>query len=105
MKIDNMQESSKHLVLSNFIIEAAVFDTKNWYNSEGFNCELSPKVANLKLNPSPSPTLGFHGYLLEGKLDLPNLWSAEQVSSSLSIANFGFASQTCSSLLLKKVMY
>lgn len=98
MKIDNMQESSKNLVLSNFIIEAAVFDTKNWYNSEGFNCELSPKV-NLKLNPSPSPTLGFHGYLLEGKLDSPNLWSAEQVSSSLSITNFGFASHTCSSLL------
>lgn len=102
MKIDNMQKSSKDLVLSNFIIEAAIFDTKNWYNSEGFSYELSPKVANLKLNPSPNPALGFHGYLFEGKLDSPNLWSAEQVSSSLSIPNFGFASQTCSSLLKKK---
>ncbi|KFK34684.1 hypothetical protein AALP_AA5G178000 [Arabis alpina] len=78
VKIDNMLESSKDLLLSNFSVEAAVFDTKSWYNSKGFSYELSPRVANLKLNPSPSPILGFHGYLLEGKLDSPNLWSAEQ---------------------------
>lgn len=82
VKIDNMQESLKDLVLSNFDIEAAVYDTKSWYKSGGFSYELSPEVANLKLNSSPSPILGFHGYLLEGKLDSPNLWSAEQVSSS-----------------------
>ena len=86
VKIDNMLESSKDLLLSNFIIEAAVFDTTSWYKSGGFSDELSPKVANLKLNLSPSPVLGFHGYLLEGKLDSPNLWSAEQVSSSLATA-------------------
>ncbi|KAG2250659.1 hypothetical protein Bca52824_080795 [Brassica carinata] len=62
--------------------KAVVFDTTSWYKSGGFSYELSPKVANVKLNLSPSPVLGFHGYLLEGKLDSPKLWSAEQVSIS-----------------------
>ncbi|KVI08504.1 Beta galactosidase small chain/ domain 5 [Cynara cardunculus var. scolymus] len=38
---------------------------------------LSTKVADLQLQPPPSP-LGFHGYRLAGKLQNPKLWSAEQ---------------------------
>ena len=55
-------------------------------NLEDLVMNFLPRWLNVKLNLSPSPVLGFHGYLLEGKLDSPKLWSAEQVSSSLAIA-------------------
>lgn len=84
MKIDNSRETSKDSVLANFIIEAVLFDTESWYRSGGSVDLLSSNVANLKLDLSPSTRLGFHGYLLVGRLKVPRLWSAEQVGSSVN---------------------
>lgn len=79
MIIDNSQETPKDNVLSRFTIEASLFDTKGWYESDSCADLISSKVANLKLNIKSTPLRGFHGYLLSGKLDAPKLWSAEQV--------------------------
>lgn len=79
MKIDNSKEISKDRVLDNFIIEAEIYDTASWYDQEGYMDLLSSKAANIRLNPSPTRLLGFHGYVLSGKLETPRLWSAEQV--------------------------
>ncbi|XP_010554482.1 PREDICTED: uncharacterized protein LOC104824194 [Tarenaya hassleriana] len=78
VKLDNTKETSKDAVLSNFAIEAALYDPESWSNSGGYTYKPSPSVANLKFNPSPSQSLGFHGYMLEGKLNAPKLWSSEQ---------------------------
>lgn len=78
VKIDNSKEISKDRVLDNFIIEAEIYDTASWYDQEGYMDLLSSKAANIRLNPSPTRLLGFHGYVLSGKLETPRLWSAEQ---------------------------
>lgn len=88
MKIDSPQDMPKDNILANFIVEAALYDTGSWYNIEGSANLLSSNVANLKLNPSSSALLGFLGYVLEGKLEMPKLWSAEQVRN---LNLFGFA--------------
>lgn len=79
MKIDNSIETSKDNILPNYTIEASLFDTASWYSTDGYADLASSNVASLKLNPSPSTSLGFHGYWLEGRLEMPRLWSAEQV--------------------------
>lgn len=76
--IDNSQETPKDNVLAQFTIEASLFDTKGWYESDSCADLISSNVANLKLNIKSTPLQGFHGYLLSGKLDAPKLWSAEQ---------------------------
>ncbi|KAM1974337.1 hypothetical protein ACFX15_039247 [Malus domestica] len=78
VKIDNSRETSKDSILSNYTKEASLFDMASWYSSDGFADLASSNVASLKLNPSPSTRLGFHGYWLEGRLEKPRLWSAEQ---------------------------
>ncbi|CAN6567119.1 unnamed protein product [Malus baccata var. baccata] len=78
VKIDNCRETSKDSILSNYTIEASLFDMASWYSSDGFADLASSNVASLKLNPSPSTHLGFHGYWLEGRLEKLRLWSAEQ---------------------------
>lgn len=78
VKIDNSQKTSNGSLLENFTIEAAVFDTGMWYDGDGDNDLLSSNVAHMKLNPSTSSSLGFHGYILVGNLKHPKLWSAEQ---------------------------
>ncbi|XP_061995531.1 uncharacterized protein LOC133713503 isoform X2 [Rosa rugosa] len=78
VKIDNSQETSKDSVLDNFTIEAALFDSGNWYSTGGSADLLSSNVANLKLDLSPSTIPGFRDYLLVGRLEVPRLWSAEQ---------------------------
>ena len=77
--IDNSQETPKDNVLSRFTIEASLFDTNGWYESDSCADLILSKVDNLKLNVKSTPLRGFHGYLLGGKLDAPKLWSAEQV--------------------------
>lgn len=77
VKIDNSHETSKDTVLANYIIEAALYDTGSWYNCDGYADLLSSNVANIKLNPSTA-SLGFHGYVLVGRIEKPRLWSAEQ---------------------------
>ncbi|XVF41109.1 hypothetical protein PTKIN_Ptkin01aG0254100 [Pterospermum kingtungense] len=77
VKIDCSRETSKDQVLTNFIIEAALYDAGSWYKNDGNVDLLSSYVASIKLNPLPAGTLGFHGYVLQGNLEKPKLWSAE----------------------------
>lgn len=88
VKIDNSHETSKDTVLANYIIEAALYDTGSWYNCDGNADLLSSNVANIKLNPSTT-SLGFHGYVLVGRIEMPRLWSAEQVRE---LSSFRFLS-------------
>lgn len=78
MKIDSSREKSKDSVLVNFVIEAALYDIGSWNSQDGQIDLLSSNLANIKLSPS-SASLEFHGYMLVGKLEMPRLWSAEQV--------------------------
>ncbi|WCJ39089.1 Beta-galactosidase [Euphorbia peplus] len=78
VKIDSSQETPKDKILANFSIEAAIYDTGSWYSSDEYSKLISSKVADLKLIPSFDPILGFLGYVLEGKIEKPRLWSAEQ---------------------------
>ncbi|TQD77556.1 hypothetical protein C1H46_036910 [Malus baccata] len=82
VKIDNSRETSKDSFLPNYTIEASLFDTASWYSTDGYADLASSNVASLKLNPSPSTSLGFHGYWLEGRLEMPRLWSAEQITNT-----------------------
>lgn len=78
VKIDYSRESSNENILSNFSVEADVFDTGRSYDSDENIDLLSCNVAHLKLNPPSKASLGFHGYVLVGKLERPKLWSAER---------------------------
>ncbi|XP_061336722.1 uncharacterized protein LOC133283824 isoform X2 [Gastrolobium bilobum] len=77
VKIDNLLETSKDSVLSNYTIEATLYDSGSWDTSDGNPDLLSSNVADIKFQPSDAP-LGFYGYLLVGKLQSPKLWSAEK---------------------------
>ncbi|KAG7948524.1 hypothetical protein I3843_13G012200 [Carya illinoinensis] len=77
VKIDNSQETSKDCVLTDYTIEAALYETGSWYNFDVYSDLLSSNVANIKLTPSTA-SLGFHGYVLVGRIEMPRLWSAEQ---------------------------
>ncbi|XAR63530.1 Beta-galactosidase [Bertholletia excelsa] len=78
VKVDNSGETSKGSILTNFTIEAAVYDNQNWQDTSQDTDLLSSQVAQLKLSESSSASLGFQEYLLQGKLQMPKLWSAEQ---------------------------
>ncbi|CAL0328768.1 unnamed protein product [Lupinus luteus] len=79
VKIDNSRETSKDNILTNYTVEAALYDSGSWYTSDGNTDLLSSNVADIKFQPSTATTpLGFHGYTLVGKLQSPKLWSAEQ---------------------------
>lgn len=78
--IDDSKETSKDNFLKNFTIEAAVYDTGSFSDSDGQVDLLSADVCHLKFCPPPAGVLGFHGYMLSGKLKMPKLWTAEHVS-------------------------
>lgn len=79
VKIDNSLETSKDSILNKFSIEAELFDSAKWHDSDEY-CDLhSSSVAHMELDPSSSTAIfGFLGYVLVGKLESPKLWSAEQ---------------------------
>lgn len=77
MKIDNSCEASKDRLLENYTIEAALYDTGSWYNFDGHADLLACHVANIKLSSSTT-RLGFHGYVLGGRLESPRLKSASE---------------------------
>ncbi|KAG8053927.1 hypothetical protein GUJ93_ZPchr0001g29589 [Zizania palustris] len=59
-------------------IEATLYD--NYGPFDGLSSDLSAaNVVNLKLKPASKPRhcLGFHGYVLGGKIENPKLWSSE----------------------------
>ncbi|KAL5570362.1 hypothetical protein UlMin_026937 [Ulmus minor] len=78
VKIDNSRESPKENVLSKFTIEGSLYDTGDWYKSDVYADLATSSATNIKLNSVSRATLGFHGYLLVGRLSMPKLWSAEQ---------------------------
>ncbi|EPS71270.1 hypothetical protein M569_03489 [Genlisea aurea] len=63
----NFFERDEDKFLSDFDIEAEIFETGNGHCS----------VARLQLDTCVDYHLGFLGYQLKGKLELPRLWSAE----------------------------
>ncbi|XP_028770029.1 uncharacterized protein LOC114727499 [Neltuma alba] len=77
VKLDNSQEASKESVLTNYNVEGALYDSGNWFASDGCPDLLSSHVADVKLQPSGA-ALGFHDFVLVGKIQSPKLWSAEQ---------------------------
>lgn len=90
VKIDSTRAIPKDKIFANFTVEAGLYDTGSWYNSDGCADLLSSKVADLLVNSSFDAILGFLGYVLVGKLEKPNLWSAEQVSNSISFCLTNF---------------
>lgn len=83
VKIDNSLDTSKENFLNDFKLEAILFDNRTWDNHEGQADLLSSNVANVKLTLLSATTLGFHGYVLGGRLEKPKLWSAEHVRKIL----------------------
>lgn len=69
---------SEDKFIANFSIEAEIFDSGNWYTSSGQGNLLSTSI---ELTSSVDYHLGFIGYQLKGKLQMPKLWTAEQVKS------------------------
>ncbi|KAJ8774000.1 hypothetical protein K2173_009431 [Erythroxylum novogranatense] len=78
VKIDSCKEIPKDNIVSNFKVEAALYEMGSWYSSDGSVDLLSSSVANLTIVPSFDVILGFLGYTLVGKVERPRLWSAEQ---------------------------
>lgn len=77
VKIDN---SLKNNDISDFTIEASLYDSGNWLSRSDHIDLLSANIAHLELVLSSDPCLGFKGYMLVGKVQAPKLWSAEKVS-------------------------
>ncbi|CAN1316296.1 lacZ [Linum perenne] len=77
VKIDNTRANPKDDIHASFTIDAALYDTGSWYAGDKSGL-FSTNVANLTTIPSSDAILGFIGYKLAGKLDMPKLWSAEQ---------------------------
>ncbi|XP_025816492.1 uncharacterized protein LOC112893400 isoform X2 [Panicum hallii] len=76
VEIDSHKQDWEHV--STLSIEAALYDNSGLSNS--LDADLSSaNVVNLKPKPKPtrSPCLGFHGYVLGGKIENPKLWSSE----------------------------
>ncbi|KAL6493821.1 hypothetical protein OROGR_031730 [Orobanche gracilis] len=84
MNIDNYVETgswfkmAEDKFVASFTIEAEIFDTGSWYTIKERGNMLSTSVAHLQLTSSVDYCLGFIGYQLKGKLQMPKLWSAEQ---------------------------
>lgn len=78
MEIDSHKQDQEHV--PTLSIEATLIDNSGLSNS--IDADLSSANAvNLKPKPkrTRSPCLGFHGYVLGGKIDNPKLWSSEHV--------------------------
>ncbi|KAI3880690.1 hypothetical protein MKX03_008101 [Papaver bracteatum] len=71
-------EPVSNCLLTNFSLEAVIYDTASWYEFDGKVDLLASSVAHLNLHHIPNPIRGFHGYILRGKLESPKLWSDEQ---------------------------
>ncbi|CAA0808961.1 glycoside hydrolase family 2 protein [Striga hermonthica] len=84
MNIDNSVESgswfkiAEDKFLASFTIEAEIFDTVSQHTSNEHANLLSTSVIRLQPTKSVDYCLGFIGYQLLGKLQMPKLWSAER---------------------------
>ncbi|KAH6803430.1 glycoside hydrolase family 2 protein [Perilla frutescens var. frutescens] len=83
MNIDSSPESgnffkiSEDKFIASFTIEAEIFDSGSWNTGNEHPNLLSTSVAHLQLTNSVDYYLGFIGYQLKGKLQMPKLWTAE----------------------------
>lgn len=76
MDIDSHKQDREHV--PTLSIEAALFDNSGLSNS--IDADLSyANAVNLKPKPKSTRSLGFHGYVLGGKIENPKLWSSEHV--------------------------
>ncbi|TVU36820.1 hypothetical protein EJB05_18769 [Eragrostis curvula] len=75
VEIDSHKQDREHV--STLSVEATLYD--NSVLSDGFDANyLSANAVNLELKPkSVRSCLGFHGYVLGGKIENPKLWSSE----------------------------
>lgn len=78
----NFFKSSEDKFIASFTIEAEIFDSGSWVTDNGHPDLPSTSVARLELTNSVDPYLGFIGYQLKGKLQMPKLWTAEHVNVS-----------------------
>ncbi|KAF9591655.1 hypothetical protein IFM89_005236 [Coptis chinensis] len=73
VNIDVPKGTARDSLLSNFSIEATVYDTGKCFDCGGnvdiFSCD----ATDLKFCSVPE-----HGYILRGRLEMPKLWSAEK---------------------------
>lgn len=74
----NWFKAAEDKFIADFTIEAEIFDTESWYMSNGNVNLTSTNVARLELTSNVDYVLGFVGYHLNGKLQAPNLWTAEK---------------------------
>ncbi|VFQ61399.1 unnamed protein product [Cuscuta campestris] len=77
VEIDNSYE---HLTLSEFTVEASIYENGCLYNKDGgvISDLLSADATHLQFISKFDNCLGFKGHSLVGKLQSPMLWSAEQ---------------------------
>ncbi|XP_047947875.1 beta-galactosidase [Salvia hispanica] len=73
----NFFKISEDKFIENFTIEAEIFDSESWYIGNEHPKLQSTNVAHLELTNSVDYYLGFMGYQLKGKLQMPKLWTAE----------------------------
>ncbi|XP_051122924.1 uncharacterized protein LOC127245866 [Andrographis paniculata] len=74
----NWFKPSEDKFTASFTIEAEIFDNGSLYTSKGHGNLQAKSVACLKMTSCVDYYLGFLGYHLNGKLEIPKLWSAEQ---------------------------
>lgn len=77
MKVDTPQAMPRDCILTNFTLEAGVYDIGKWHGNDEPVDLLASVVTQMELIPPPS--FRFNGYHFKGKIDSPKLWSAEQV--------------------------
>ncbi|CAM8961994.1 unnamed protein product [Rhodiola kirilowii] len=78
VKIDIPKGTPRDSFLENFSVEAVLYDSTKCEPDDENSDLLSSNVAYLGINLQPCALLGFHGYRLTGRLNMPKLWSAEE---------------------------
>ncbi|CAM8878831.1 unnamed protein product [Rhodiola kirilowii] len=78
VKIDIPKGTPRDSFLENFSVEAVLYDSTKCEPDDENSDLLSSNVAHLGINLQPCALLGFHGYRLTGRLNMPKLWSAEE---------------------------
>ncbi|KMT17108.1 hypothetical protein BVRB_2g041620 [Beta vulgaris subsp. vulgaris] len=76
VKVDTPQAMPRDCILTNFTLEAGVYDIGKWLGNDEPVDLLASVVTQMELIPPPS--FRFNGYHFKGKIDSPKLWSAEQ---------------------------
>lgn len=76
VKIETPQGMPRDQILTDFTLEAGLYDNSKWHERDGSSDLLTSVVSQLELIPPKS--FQFNGYHFIGKIENPRLWSAEQ---------------------------